>query len=159
MASTNLPVKVTASHLTKLRSQVEKFQARARAIAVKGEAMVQQASDTAVTTATAFTLGMVQGRTGGFEIMGMPLDLIVGAGAHVAGFMKLGGKNSGQLHNVGNGALALYAGTMGRAIGANWKATGKLGFRSAGISGMLPEGMSGADQLSDTDLANSVLHR
>jgi len=157
---TSQPVKVTASHLNKLRSQVEKFQARARAVAAKGEVMVQQAADTAVSTGTAFALGVVQGKTGGFEFMGLPLDLLVGGAAHAAGFMKLGGKNSNHLHNVGNGALALYAGTMGRAIGANWKTTGKLGLGGgAKVAGMLPEGMSGADTLSDADLAASVLRR
>ena len=153
------PVRITAGHLNKLKSQVEKFQNRARAISAKGEQMMQQASDTAVTTGTAFALGVVQGKTGGFEIMSMPLDLLVGAGAHVAGFMKLGGKNSAHLHNVGNGALALYAGTMGRAIGANWKATGKLSLGGARVAGELPEGMSGADSFSDAQLAESVLRR
>lgn len=155
------PMKISAQALTRYKELAEKAMNKARSVREQGEKVVEQATETAVTAGTAFALGVAQGKTGGIEIMGAPLDLLVGAGAHVAGFMKLGGKASHHLHAVGNGALALYAGTMGRAIGVNWKTTGKLGLPAGGFksAGELPEGMSGSDQLSDADLAAAVLRR
>jgi hypothetical protein len=152
-------VKVSAGTLTKYREMAEKAMNRIKSVRERGEAVMETATRTAIVGTTSLALGVIQGKTGGVEILGLPLDLLIGAGAHAAGFMKLGGKNSAHLHNVGDGALALYAGTMGRAIGANWKATGKLGLGGAKVSGMLPEGMSGADTLSDQELAAAVLRR
>jgi hypothetical protein len=153
-------VKVSAGTLTKYRAIAEKMQNRIAKAREHGEKIVETATRTAVVAGTALSLGVLQGKTGGVEILGMPLDLLVGAGAHVAGFLKLGGKSSVHLHHVGDGAIALYAGTMGRAVGANWKATGKFGLPAGGkISGMLPEGMSGSDSLSDTELAAAILRR
>lgn len=152
-------VKVSAGTLTKYREMAEKAMNRIKTVRERGEQVMETATRTAIVGTTSLALGVIQGKTGGVEILGLPLDLLIGAGAHAAGFMKLGGKNSAHLHNVGDGALALYAGTMGRAIGANWKATGKLGLGGAKVSGMLPQGMSGADTLSDQELAAAVLRR
>ncbi len=149
-------MKVSAGSLTKMRAMAEKAMNRVRAVRAQGEAMMEEATRTAVISGTAFSLGVIQGKTGGIELAGLPLDLLVGAGAHVAGFMKLGGKASAQMHNVGNGALALYAGTMGRSIGVQWKTTGRLG-GGAKASGSLPE--AGTDYMSDADMARSVLRR
>jgi hypothetical protein len=87
--------------------------------------------------------------------MGVPLDLLVGAGAHVAGFMGVGGKHRHTLHSIGDGGLAAYATTIGRSVGVNWKTSGKL--LGGKVSGELP--VSGADYVSDEDLARAVLRR
>jgi hypothetical protein len=154
-------MKISAAALHKYKGLAEKAMNRARAIREHGEKVVETGVKTATISATAFALGTIQGKTGGIEIVGVPLDLIVGAGAHAAGFMKLGGKSSHHFHHIGDGAMAAYAVTMGRAIGNQWKATGKLGLPPGGFksSGELPEGMSGSDTLSDADLAAAVLRR
>lgn len=154
-------LKVSAGTLSKYKHIADKLQNRVKQVREKGEKVVETVTRTTIVAGTAGALGVIQGKTGGVEILGMPLDLLVGAGAHVAGFMHLAGKQSAHLHNVGDGAMALYAGTMGRAIGANWKATGKLGLPPGGfkVAGELPEGMSGADSLSDADLAAAILRR
>lgn len=152
-------VKVTERHISKLRSLADKALARARAVREKGEEVMGTLTRTAVISGTAFGLGVVQGRTGGIELGPIPLDLAVAAAAHAGGFLGIAGKHSEQLHNVGDGAAALFAGTVGRGIGANWKATGKLSLAGAKVSGMLPAGMSGAESFSDQQLANAVLAR
>lgn len=152
-------IKVSSGAITKWKKMADQASNRIRAIREKGEQVTEQVTRTAVVGGTAFGLGVLQGKTGGIEVVGVPFDLLVGVGAHAAGFMKLGGRSSHQLHNVGDGALALYAGTMGRAVGNTWKTTGKIGLPGGKISGELPEGMSGRDSLSDTELANAVLRR
>jgi hypothetical protein len=147
-------VQVSPGVLAKLRASAEKAMQRVRAVRERGEHITEKAIRTVVVSGTAFSLGVVQGKTGGVEIMNIPLDLLVGAGAHVGGFMRIAGKHSDHLHNVGDGAMALFAGTMGRSVGNTWKTTGKLGFKSAGA---LPN--VGTDFQSDAELANAVLRR
>lgn len=152
-----MSLKVSAGTLTKYRSLAEGAMKRARAAREKGEEVVGKVARTAVTGTTAFALGMVQGRTGGTEVFGVPLDLLVGLGGHVAGFMRIGGKHSDQLHNVGDGGIATYAATMGRSVGLNWKTTGRL--TGAKTAGALPEGRTGGISQSDEELAASVMRR
>jgi len=148
--------KFSTSSLNRLRDFAAKAETRLRKVREQGEQMVEHATDTAVISGTAFALGVVQGRTGGIEVFGAPLDLLVGVGAHAGAFMKVGGKHSRQLHNIGNGALASYASIVGRGIGTNWKQTGRLGGNAkvAGIAGDV-----GMDYQSDQELAASVLRR
>ena len=149
-----MPMKVAASSLTRYKNIAEKAMERARRVREKGQEAVERGVRTFVSTGTAFGLGVVQGRTGGVELFGkLPRELLVGAGAHVAGYMRMGGKNSEHLHAVGDGALALYAGTMGRAVGSQWKATGKL-LGAPKVAGELPS--AGADFASDEELADAV---
>lgn len=150
-------LKVSSGVLTKYRALAETALKRAKSAREKGEVVVERVTRTAVTGSTAFALGMVQGRTGGVEVMGVPLDLIVGLGGHVAGFMRLGGRHSDHLHNIGDGGIATYAATMGRSVGNQWKVTGRItGAKSAGE---LPAGRSGGDFVSDDELAASVMRR
>lgn len=149
-----MALKVAASSLTRYKNLAEKAMERARRVREKGQEAIERGVRTTVSSATAFGLGMVQGRTGGVELFGkLPLELLVGAGAHVAGYMKVGGRNSEHLHAVGDGALALYAGTMGRAVGTQWKTTGRL-LGAPKVAGELPS--SGADYASDEELASAV---
>ncbi len=148
-------LKVSASTLTKYKNLAEKAMTRAKAARAQGEEVVERVQRTAISTGAAFGLGLVQGKTGGIEMFGLPLDLLVGAGAHVAGFMKVGGRRSDTLHYIGDGAMAAYAVTMGRSVGANWKKSGKL--FGTGIAGELPS--AGADYATDEELAAAVLNR
>lgn len=62
----------------------------------------------------AFGFGLVNGRWGGVEVLGVPLDLLAAGGLHVLGFV---GVASDHLHNFGDGALASFATTLGRGVG------------------------------------------
>ena len=91
--------------------------ARNKITNIKKEA--QDAAMTVVAAAevggVAFALGVVNGRYGSPEVMGIPADLGVGIAAHILGFMvDEGGEH---LHNMGNGALASYLSSLGTGIG------------------------------------------
>jgi len=75
-----------------------------------------------VTTGVAFGFGVLQTKVGGIEIVGVPLELLAGVGAHAAAFMGIGGKAGSLLHSAGNGALAAWAVTMGRGVGEHMNA-------------------------------------
>lgn len=150
-------VKVSAGTLTKYKNLAESMQTRISKIRAKGEEMVETVQRTAITTGVGFGLGVIQGRTGGTEILGVPLDLLVGVGGHIAGFTKVGGKHSTTLHHIGDAGLVTYAATMGRSVGMNWKTSGKLLGGKTKVAGDLAE--SGADFASDEDLAAAVMSR
>lgn len=104
-----------------LVKKAESLQNRVQKVKDKADNMVEKGVDAALTAGTAFGFGVLQARTGGVEVFGVPAELLVGAGAHVAGFMGIGGKASNMLHSVGNGALAAWAVTMGRGVGDQMK--------------------------------------
>lgn len=152
-------LKVSAGTLSKYKNMAEALRQRVARVREKGEKTLETAAEAAVTSVTAFGLGIVQGKTGGLAPFGVPLDLLVGIGGHVAGFMGVGGKRSEHLHSVGNGGLATYAATMGRSVGLNWAKTGKL-TGGAAAPAQIPAGAAqGLDGLSDKELAESVLRR
>lgn len=64
---------------------------------------------------TSFALGFINGRYGGVEWFGVPLELIVAGGAHGLAFM--GAPQADDLHNMGDGALACWAATLGAGLG------------------------------------------
>lgn len=149
---------VSAGALAKWKQKAESLAGRVKKVAEKGEKTVETVTGTLVVSGTSFAFGVLQGRTGGVEVVGVPIELLTGVGLHVAGFMGLGGRRSDMLHHVGNGAMATYAATMGRSVGVNWKKTGKLlAGNGATSAGELPE--VGTDFLTDEQIANSVIRR
>ncbi len=65
-------------------------------------------------TGTAFGFGIINGRWGSPEILGMPVDLAVGAGMHLLAFLDIAEEHA---HNIGDGALASYTASLGAGIG------------------------------------------
>jgi hypothetical protein len=157
---TAMPVKYSGAALTKMKSAFESMSSRVARLRDKGDAMVEQGTRTLVQTSVGFSLGLLQGKTGGIEVMGLPADLLIGVGAHAAAFAGLGGKSgSKRLHDVGDAAMVVYGATVGRGIGTTWRTTGRLALTGNKVAGELPEGMSGADSLTDEEIASQVIHR
>lgn len=94
--------------------------ARLKHLREKSEAMTESVGRTLETTGAAFALGVVQGAGvfKGGEIFKMPLELLVGLGAHGLRLAGFGGKHGAHLSNIGDGALAAYLNVLGRGIGA-----------------------------------------
>lgn len=79
---------------------------------------------TAEVGAAAFGFGYLNGShidpvsgAPGYELWGVPLELIVGAGLTVLGQTKMAGKNAAHLQNLGTGALACYFASLGTSLG------------------------------------------
>lgn len=79
---------------------------------------------------TAFAFGIVNGRWGGVEFIGLPVDLWAGVGAHILGFAGIAPTH---LHAIGNGAIGSYVYTLGAGIGREMREKAKLaGYNMSG---------------------------
>lgn len=94
---------------------------RLQSASKKADKVVEQVVHTAEVGSAAFIAGVVQGRTGGVEILGVPLDLGLAAGLHGLAFLGIGGKMSSHLHGFGDGFLAAFLATTGRGVGVTMK--------------------------------------
>jgi len=81
----------------------------------------QQAVRTAEVGGTAFLLGLVQGRTDGIEILGVPLEAAVAATALRFSLLGGAGDSSHHIAAVGDGATAAYLNTLGRGVGVTMR--------------------------------------
>jgi hypothetical protein len=66
-------------------------------------------------SAAAFSVGVIDGRFGGVELVGVPLSLLLAGGGHLLGVL---GVASPHMHAFANGSLASYLTTLGNGIGA-----------------------------------------
>lgn len=93
---------------------------RAKAMVKRAKETAQATIDTVVTTAevggAALTFGVINGRFGGVELVGIPIDLVAALTCHGLGFL-LDDEYADHLHNFGNGALATYLATLGASLG------------------------------------------
>lgn len=133
-----------------LRRKAESAIARARSALSKADEAVDTVVHAAVTGGTAFAFGVVQGRYGGVEVVGVPADLGAAVVLHALGFAGVAGKQTTYLHAAGNGALASYLATLGRGVGVEWKAKVLAGGGAAALPG--PAAASGST-ISDAELA------
>ena len=136
------------------KTQVDKLQRAYRSALGRAKRMKEQSTEiagsiqgAALTGGSAFALGYAQHRfrddegRPGIEVLGVPLDLGLGLGLHVAGIFGMFGNYGEAARSVANGALASYATTMGAALGS--KAYSELG-ASPATAGLAP-GLGGPD--------------
>lgn len=116
-----MALKVSTSELMTLRQRAENLANRARAHMARSEQMIENFTRTAEVGASAFAIGLAEGRFGkgggGIEVAGVPLPLGLGVLANLAAYAGVAGKQSHHLHAVGDGCLAAYLATLGRGIG------------------------------------------
>ena len=126
---------------------------RARGIAEKADEAVGTVVQTAEVGLTAFGFGWAKGRYGSVELMGVPADLLGGLVLHGLGFVS-GGRYHEHLHNLGDGAIASYATTLGFGIGDRMKQESEAAAPGRQTQGALPAAQAGGDEsLSDAELA------
>lgn len=103
-----------ATRVTSLQKRIGKFKEHA-------EEMTEKFVRSIEVGGMALATGVMQGKTGGVEIMGVPAELGAGLALNLLGYFNAAGKHSGHLNNLGDGALAGYLATVGRGIGVAWK--------------------------------------
>ena len=149
-----MAISMSKTDLRRAATRAEALRKRLSGMRVKGERVTAKVVHTAEVSAAAFTAGVIQGRTGGIEIMGAPLELILGAGLNLGGFFGLGGKMSDHLHGFGDGFLAAYLTTVGRGVGVKMAAAAPT--TQASVPGARSSGSLGAGALSDSEMAQAV---
>ena len=123
---------LSREQLQGVKAYAERAAARVRSMREKTEEVVGEVVATTEVAGAAFGLGWVRGRYGEVAVMGVPLDITLAAVLHGAAFAGAGGKYAEHMHNVGNGAIAVYTATLGAKIGAEMR-------QKAGGSTTLPQ--------------------
>lgn len=123
-------LKTAGARLHALKNRIEKIKSHT-------EKVTEKIVRTVEVGGTAFAVGLLNGKTGGVEIMGVPLELGAGLALNVLGYMGAAGKMSDHLGNVGDGALASFAAMEGVKVGLQWK-------EKSGGGGALPGGTTPA---------------
>lgn len=108
-------MQISTTALKKIESRYSGMKNRLANVKKEAEKTAMTVVDAGEVVGTAFALGVVNGRFSNPEPMGIPVDLGVGIAAHVLGFVVDDGER--HLHNLGNGALAVYFGSLGAGVG------------------------------------------
>jgi len=129
-------MKTAGARLQSLKNRIEKIKTHT-------EKVTEKVIRTATVGGTAFGVGLLNGKTGGVEVMGVPLELGAGLALNVLGYMGAAGKMSDHLGNIGDGALASFAAMEGVKVGMQWaqKSAGG-GALSGGSTPTLTKGVS-----------------
>lgn len=150
-----MAMKVSKSQVGGWKKKALAAKKRMDKVSAQTSKQIETAVHTAEVSSAAFVAGVVQGRYGGIEVMGIPMDLGLAALLHVGGFMGVGGKMSSHLHGFADGFLASFLTTTGRGVGQSWKARveaeKKPGAVTEGHHGELPGSPSGGSALTDDE--------
>lgn len=162
---------VSQAAITKYKHMVDRLANRAKGVIAQQHERTNTVINTAEVSAASFLFGLAQGKFGGIEIVGVPIDLIAGLGLHVMGFMNVAGKaNSRHLHAFGDGALASFFNGLGRNVGyttqtdADRKRIAEAAVKRKKTYATLPSGAysfgmsgeTGGASLADEELARMV---
>lgn len=124
---------LTKTEMKSAGQRLHSLKKRIEGIKQHTEKTVEKVVRTAEVGGTAFAIGVLNGKTGGVEVMGVPLELGAGIALNVLSYMGAAGKMSDHLGNVGDGAIASFATMEGVKVGLQWAA-------KSGGGGMLPGG-------------------
>lgn len=116
-----MAMQITKADAKHAVARLENIKRRISSIKERAEETTEKLVRTAEVGGAAFGAGLIQGRTGGVEVFGVPLELGLGLGLNAFAHLGGAGKASSHLHNVGDGFLAAYLTTLGRGVGSTWK--------------------------------------
>lgn len=151
---------ISKEQAMEFKARADRLMNKARAVSEKSEEAVGQVIRTMEVGGAAFTAGVLKGRFGTVEVMGIPADLGAAVAIHGLGFVG-GGKYKEHLHSIGDGVLASYLTAVGAGIGDRMAREGAAALTSAAsstparVSGGSESGhelSSGGERLSDQEL-------
>lgn len=108
-------VMVSEEELAELERAVNRSKTQAIRLRDKADAAVREIVSTVEMSTAAFGMGVVDGRWGGVEVLGVPLSLGSAGVAHLVAFLGVAPEH---LRAFGNGFLANYLTTLGNGVGA-----------------------------------------
>lgn len=148
-----MSLSISHNYLRSMAQRYHGLRQRHERVVAKGEAVVAQVGKTVEVAGSAFLFGVANGKLGGVELLGVPVDLAAGVAGHLAGFMLASPKTAHHFHNLSDGALACFAARQGASIGQDWKTTGRLfGKGSSNVRGELDGGGNGGS-MEDAELS------
>lgn len=140
---------ITQQHAKHAMERYESLKRRIAGMRDDAERTTKTVIRTAEVGGAAFGIGLIQGRTGGIEVFGVPLELGLGAGLGLFGLFGGAGSYSEHLTNLGDGCIAAYATTLGRGVGTTMRSK-SLG---AGTTGTLPAAKTSGERLTPQEVA------
>lgn len=158
-----MAISLSLADIRKKAKSFDSLRARVDGMKRRGEAVMTKAVHSVESGAAAFTAGVVQGKTGGVDILGVPLELGLGVGLNLAGYLGLGGRMSAHLHGFGDGFLAAFLTTQGQIVGRKMAGTAPAAGAAGSGTGILESMRSvaqvgkGAAGFSDDELASTVI--
>jgi len=113
-----MALSVSQKDIINFKNHAERAIKKSRTVIEKSKQTMDTVVNTTEVGAAAFLFGLAQGKFGGIQIVGVPLDLLAGIGLHIAAFSGVGGKgNQKHLHAFADGALASFFNHLGRDVG------------------------------------------
>jgi hypothetical protein len=116
-----MAMNISQSHAKQAMERYDSLKRRIAGMRDNAEKTTKTVIRTAEVGGAAFGIGLIQGRTGGVEVFGVPLELGLGIGLNIFGLFGGAGAYSDHLHNVGDGCIAAYATTLGRGVGTTMR--------------------------------------
>lgn len=108
-------MQVSLKALEGMEARAKTALARAKKVKEESAQAVMTVVGSVETFGTAFSMGVINGRWGNPEVLGVPVDLGLGLGLHAAGFLLDDG--SQHLHRMADGALSSYFSALGVGVG------------------------------------------
>lgn len=108
--------------LEDLQSKYESAKKRVQTVKEAAHDTVMTVVQSAEISATAFSLGVINGYWSQPEVVGVPVAGLLAGGLHVVGFLLDEKQGAQHVHNLGDGCLATYFTTLGVGIGAKMQA-------------------------------------
>jgi len=139
-----MALQLTKAHAKQAFEKYEHLKRRVSNMRQKAEETTKKVVRTAEVGAAAFGMGLLQGRTQGVEILGVPLELGAGLVLNVLGMMDAAGGHSEHLTNLGDGCVAAYAATLGRGVGVTMREKSGSMNQSASLPGIANAGLAAA---------------
>lgn len=113
-----MALSVSQRDIVNFKQRVDRMTAKAKGVIERSKETMETVLTTTEVGAASFLFGLAQGKFGGIQIVGVPLDLLAGIGLHIAAFSGVGGKGTSKhMHAFADGALASFFNYLGRDVG------------------------------------------
>lgn len=139
-------IQISRHHLAKAHKIAQSAQNRLKKVSQHAERAFDIGMDSALAAGTGAALGLLHGRHGPVEVMGVPVEMGGGLALIALGVLGVGGKHAGKLAAIGTGGVTVWGYNSAKGAGVNLKS--KANKKDETTQGALP-----SQSLSDEELA------
>jgi hypothetical protein len=134
-------INITRRDIEQAHATAKRALSAADKASAKGESIVGHLTQTLEVGAGALGFGVVAGRYGAVNVLGVPVDLVSAVGVHLLAFAGIAGKYDEHLHNFGDGVLSSYLTKLGAGLGTSWRIKSGASPFSSGENARMHGGM------------------